>query len=82
MDLVIINGDFNDKEDNNDKCIEFSIQYTVINTNIEGRYLIIRATFLLSSKPLISCDTLLNRCSCIIIFQESEGFEIYPSDIL
>ena len=35
MDLVIINGAFNDRYDNNSTCIYFGIQYNVINVLIE-----------------------------------------------
>ena len=81
MDIVILKCDFNDRYGNNSKCIEFSIQDNFINTIIEEKNWIIRATCLLSGKPLISSDTLFNSYSDIISFQEMERVEIHPSDI-
>ena len=53
MDLVIVNGNFNDRYDNNATCIKFIIQDTVINDIIEGIYRRVCATCLLSGKPLM-----------------------------
>ena len=73
VDLVIFNGAFNDRYENNSKCIYFSIKYTVINVIIEEIDWINVAACLLSYKPFISYATPLNRYSDIIIFQEREG---------
>ena len=68
--MVILKGYFNDRYVSNATCIAFSFQDTVINATIEGIDWSIIATCLLRVKPIISSDTLLNRCSDIIIFQE------------
>ena len=75
FDLVIVNGAFNDRYDNNAKRIDFSIKNTVINTSIEESSQINHATFLISGKSLISSSTLLNRYSDIIIFKKERGFK-------
>ena len=76
MDLVIVTGAFNDMYFNNDTCLVFSIQDTVINTIIEVSDWSILATYFLSGKTLISYATLLNSYIDILIFQERDRVEI------
>ena len=80
MYLVIAKGTFNDSYENNATWIELSIQDTFINATIEGSGWSTRENVLLSNKPLKSSDTLLNRYSDIIIFQERERVDIHPSE--
>ena len=66
MDIVIFKSDLHDRYDNNDTWDPFRTQDTVINAIIEGSDWIIRATFLIRGKPIVSSATFLKSYSDVI----------------
>ena len=80
MNIVNVKGDFNDRYINSVTCIDLSIKRTFLN--VEESAWIIRATCILSSEPLGSSDTLFNRWTYIIIFQERDRFLVHPNYII
>ena len=80
MYIVIVKVTSNDRYRDNNICIYFSIEVTIIK--IEETGCSICENFLLGGELTRSASTLLKRCGDIIIFQERDRVEINLSVIV